>query len=75
MIIGVSIDTRRKLVEDYVVSEKLDWLQILDAVENNKKVNELYGITYYPSYVFIDRNGTVARTGIWTETVHSSEWS
>ena len=67
VIIGISIDSRRELVVEYVAQKGIKWLQILDAIDNGKKLNALYGVSYYPTYVFVDRDGKVARTGLGTE--------
>ena len=67
VIIGISIDSRRELVVEYVAQKEIKWLQILDVIDNGKKLNALYGVSYYPTYVFVDRDGKVARTGHGTE--------
>ncbi len=67
VIIGITIDTRREPVEEYIGQEQIPWPQILDEVDHDKKLWDLYGVTYMPTYVFIDRDGLVARTGLKTD--------
>ena len=67
VVIGVTCDTRRKSVEEYVVKEKIEWTQILDSIDHGGELFDLYGVTYMPTYVLIDRDGLVARTGPGTD--------
>lgn len=61
-IIGVSADTRRYKVENYVEKSHIGWPQILDAIDNNNKVSKMYNIGGLPHYVLIDRQGKVMMT-------------
>ncbi|MYC12448.1 MAG: TlpA family protein disulfide reductase [Gemmatimonadetes bacterium] len=61
-IIGVSSDTRRYKVENYVEKSHIGWPQILDAIDNNNKVSKMYNIGGLPHYVLIDRQGKVMMT-------------
>lgn len=61
-IIGVSADTRRDKVENYVEKSHIGWPQVLDAMDNNNKVSKMYNIGGHPHYVLIDREGKVMMT-------------
>ena len=64
VIVAISSDSDRRKVERYVSENGLPWLQVLDDIDNNGDVAALYGITYLPTYIFIDRDGDIALTGI-----------
>ena len=61
-IIGVSADTRRYKVKNYVGKSHIEWPQILDAMDNNNKISKMYNIGGFPHYVLIDRQGKVMMT-------------
>ena len=61
-IIGVSADTGRDKVRNYVQKSQIGWPQILDTIDNNNKVSKMYNIGGYPHYVLIDPQGKVMMT-------------
>ena len=61
-IIGISADTRRDKVKNYVEKSHIEWPQILDTIDNNNKVSKMYNIGGYPHYVLIDPQGKVMMT-------------
>ena len=63
VILAVSIDKQRDPVLRYVEQEALQWVQILDVVDNAGRLHQLYGVPYYPTYFLIDPNGVVVLKG------------
>ena len=61
-IIGVSVDTRRHKVENYVEKSHIGWPQILDTIDNNNKVSKMYNSGGLPHYILINREGKVMMT-------------
>ena len=59
-IIGVSEDTKRDAVRSYVGKSRIEWPQVLDAIDNENKLTKMYNIGGYPNYVLINRQGRVA---------------
>ena len=58
-ILGVSTDGSRDAVASYVAENNIAWPQILDRIDNQGKVTELYNIGGFPSYVWIGPDGRV----------------
>jgi len=59
VIIGISVDREKELVQAYVKEQGLDWIQIVDEIDNQKMINKLYHVPYYPTYFLIDPKGIV----------------
>ena len=62
-IIGLSVDSQKARVVEYVQDQSIEWLQVLDLVDNEGLVNELYAVPYYPTYYLINYKGRVVLKG------------
>ena len=54
-IIGINQDFQRDQVKAYITEKQIDWIQILDYLDNDKTLEKLYGIDAMPTYVLINR--------------------
>ena len=77
VIIGVSNDQDRREVTEFVRQHGMPWIQVLDLLDNDSKVRDMYDVSSWPSYVLVDREGNVVRTNkphyrlerVWLEDV------
>ena len=63
-IIAFSDDYTRDKVREYAEQHDLPWLQVLDRVDNEAAIGELYDVPYYPSYFLVSPQGTVLLAGM-----------
>jgi tetratricopeptide (TPR) repeat protein len=56
ILIGISSDKTRQVVEDYVKTTKITWPQYVDL---DRKLHRAYGVTGFPMYVIVDGDGVV----------------
>ena len=56
ILIGISSDKTRQIVEDYVRTSKITWPQYVDL---DRKLRRAYNVTGFPMYVVIDGDGIV----------------
>ena len=64
VIIGVSDDHDRQKVTEFVRQHGMSWIQVLDLLDNDSKLESMYDVSYRPRYVLIDREGNVTRAGM-----------
>ena len=61
IVIGISLDKYRAVLEDFVQKEKIEWPQVFDA-EAEFEVSLLYQVNLIPSMFLIDRDGILRYT-------------
>jgi peroxiredoxin len=63
-IIGISLDTKKESLDDYVAKEKLPW-KITASLQGWKdETAKLYGVNSIPSYWLIDKKGLLRHFGL-----------
>jgi len=62
-IIGISLDSKKKHVVDYVAKEKLEWLTSCSEKAWMDPLARKYKVNLIPSYWLIDRNGILRDFG------------
>jgi peroxiredoxin len=63
-VIGISLDSDRKAVDDYIAKEKLEWPIVFSGAAWQDKTARYYNVNLIPSYWLIDRNGILRDFGI-----------
>ncbi|MBL8192283.1 MAG: TlpA family protein disulfide reductase [Blastocatellia bacterium] len=59
-IIGISLDTDREPLDNYIKNNNITWPQYYDGLGWKNKVAQLYGVRGIPFTVLLDKNGEVA---------------
>jgi thiol-disulfide isomerase/thioredoxin len=65
VVIALSADMQREKALRYIESQSFGWLQVLDVIDNDGKLEELYRISGWPTYFLIDRDGKIIDEGRW----------
>jgi TonB family protein len=55
-LIGISSDTDEQILRDFVAKNQMEWTQYWDR---DRKVQQIYGIRAWPTYIVIDREGVI----------------
>lgn len=63
-IIGISLDSKRELVEKYLEKEKLPWLISYSGDAWGDRMAKRFSVNLIPSYWLIDRKGNLRHFGI-----------
>jgi peroxiredoxin len=63
-IIGISLDSRKKLVEDYIAKENIKWKIAYSGDAWKDATARHYNVNLIPSYWLIDRDGILRDFGI-----------
>lgn len=65
VVVSISVDEKRKLVEDFVRGHGMDWLQVWD--EGMRATRGLFRVNDFPTYIVIGADGRIAyRQKGWT---------
>ena len=63
-IIGISLDSDREKLDEFIAREKLDWPQYYDGEGWDNEIARRYGIDAIPATFLIGRDGLIAATDI-----------
>jgi peroxiredoxin len=63
-IIGISLDSDRKKLDDYLAKEKLEWKISFTGMAWKNETAKLYGVNSIPSYWLIDKKGMLRHFGL-----------
>jgi hypothetical protein len=63
-IIGISLDSEREPLDNYLKTQNITWHQYYDGQGWQNKVAQLYGVTGIPFTVLLNKNGEVAAVGL-----------
>ncbi len=64
VIIGISLDTERKKLRNYIREKKISWPIVFDGRGWKNKVAQKYEVHAIPFTVLIDRKGIVRQVGL-----------
>jgi hypothetical protein len=59
VILGINVYDDRGTAASYLKAKNLPWPQILDKTENNADIEDKYKIDSLPTYVLIDKEGSI----------------
>jgi len=63
-IIGISLDTKKESLDDYIAKEKLSWKITASLKGWKDETAKLYGVNSIPSYWLIDKKGLLRHFGL-----------
>lgn len=63
-IIGISLDSDREPLDNYIKNQNITWHQYYDGQGWQNKVAQLYGVTGIPFTVLLNKKGEVAAVGL-----------
>jgi peroxiredoxin len=63
-IIGISLDSKKESLDDYIAKEKLPWKITASLKGWKDETAKLYGVSSIPSYWLIDRKGVLRHFGL-----------
>jgi thiol-disulfide isomerase/thioredoxin len=68
-VVGVNIDSNRRLVEQFMAFQPMPWVTIMDGSDGKGKLLEQCGVRSIPFTLLIDQNGVVTDMHVTAQTL------